>query len=174
MIAEQLWRLTKTNAEWKWGEQEKTAFENLKRAISTKCVGYFRKEWRTVLTVDASPVGLGAVLQQFNPVQPQCCVSRMLNDVERRYSQYEKEALGVVGAVNASGLTFLAELLSSKPTTEQSNLSSQIQDPDHLRVLNGLLRDSANSMTKKTIVQEKQKRLTTFQETRANRPKTSI
>ena len=51
-----------------------------------------------MLTVDASPVDLGAV---FNPEDPNerqvvSCISRMLTEVERRYSQCEKEALGVV------------------------------------------------------------------------------
>lgn len=100
-IAEPLWSLTKANVDWKRGEVESAAFDALKRAISTKCVGYFKKNWTTVLTVDASPVGLGAVLQQFDPRNPKerqvvSCISRMLTDVERRYSQCEKEALGVV------------------------------------------------------------------------------
>ena len=100
-IAEPLWRLTKTGAVWKWEDEECAAFEAVKRAISTDCVGYFKKDWSTVLTVDASPFGLGAVLQQFNPEDPGqkqvvCCISRMLTEIERRYSQCEKEALGVV------------------------------------------------------------------------------
>ncbi len=60
--AEPLWRLTKSGVKWQWGEAE--------QAASTKCVGYFNKDWCTVVTVDASPVGLGAVLHQYNPVQP--------------------------------------------------------------------------------------------------------
>ena len=65
-------------------------------------------QWRltnrtTVVTVDESPVGLGAVLQQFKPDneierQKVSCISRMLTEVERRYSQCEKETLGVVWA----------------------------------------------------------------------------
>ena len=52
----------------------------------------------TNLIADASPVGLGAVLTQ---VQGGCervvaYASRNLTDVERRYSQTEKEALGLV------------------------------------------------------------------------------
>ena len=49
---------------------EQDALNSLKRAISTKFVGYFNKNWCTVATVDASPVGLGAVLQQYNPINP--------------------------------------------------------------------------------------------------------
>ena len=94
-------KLTKTGVEWKSGAEEQAAFDALKQAITTKCVGYFNKEWKSILTVDASPVSLGAVLLQYNPKDPTqrhmvCCVSRMLTDVERRYSQCEKEALGVV------------------------------------------------------------------------------
>ena len=62
--AEPLWKLTKTGGVWKWGAKEQAAFDALKRAITTKCVGYFNKEWKSILKFDASPVGLGAVLQQ--------------------------------------------------------------------------------------------------------------
>ena len=66
-----------------------------------RCVGYFRKDWETEAISDASPVGLGGVICQYNSVDPTqrhivCIVSRLLTDVERRYSQVEKEALGVV------------------------------------------------------------------------------
>ena len=66
-----------------------------------RCVGYFRKDWETEAISDASPVGLGGVIYQYNSVDPTqrhivCIVSRLLTDVEKRYSQVEKEALGVV------------------------------------------------------------------------------
>jgi hypothetical protein len=53
----------------------------------------------TQLTVDASPVGIGAVLTQSSAsgdIYPVLYASRSLSDVERRYSQTEKEALAVV------------------------------------------------------------------------------
>lgn len=52
------------------------------------------------MIVDASPVGLGAVLiqQVDNEKQVVAYASRCLTDVERRYSQAEKEALGLVWA----------------------------------------------------------------------------
>ena len=49
------------------GEIEQNAFDAIKELISTKCMGYFRKDWETELISDASPVGLGAVICQFNP-----------------------------------------------------------------------------------------------------------
>ena len=97
-IAAPLWTFTSDGAPWKWGEVEQKAFEGLKEAISTRCTAYFNTEWRTEMTVDASPVGLGAVLSQINPKDEKdrdfvCFASRLLTDVERRYSQCEKEAL---------------------------------------------------------------------------------
>ncbi len=52
----------------------------------------------TQLRVDASPVGLGAILTQTQQgvVRPVAYASRTLTPVERRYSQTEREALAVV------------------------------------------------------------------------------
>lgn len=52
------------------------------------------------MIVNASPVGLGAVLTQSDPKNQNdkqiiMYVSRSLNETERKYSQIEKEALGV-------------------------------------------------------------------------------
>ena len=71
------------------------------QAISTDCVAYSDKTWYMELTIDASPVGLGAVLGQIDPNDPKrrrivCFASRLLTDVESRYSQCEKEALAAV------------------------------------------------------------------------------
>lgn len=52
----------------------------------------------TKISSDASPTGLGAVLLQHsqNNWRNMAYVSRVLTDVESRYSQIEKEALGIV------------------------------------------------------------------------------
>jgi hypothetical protein len=64
-------------------------------------VGYFDLKWHTCLTVDASPVGLAAVLTQQNPegLNDQkviIYISRKLTETEQRYSQIEKESLAIV------------------------------------------------------------------------------
>ena len=64
-------------------------------------MAYFNRKLKTELIGDASPVGLSAVLAQVNPEDNKdrryvCFASRLLTDVERRYSQCEKEALGAV------------------------------------------------------------------------------
>ena len=54
----------------------------------------------TTVIADASPVGLGAVLAQEEDgiLRPISFASRALSDVEKRYSQTEKEALALVWA----------------------------------------------------------------------------
>jgi hypothetical protein len=84
--------------------------------ISTKCMGYFRKDWETELISDASPVGLGAVICQFNPADPMqghivCVISRLLTETERRYSQAEKEALGVVWSCEKAAIWLIGSHL---------------------------------------------------------------
>ena len=53
--------------------------------------------------VDASPYGLGAILtqkQKSGEFRPVAYASRTLTPVERRYSQTEREALGVYWGIN--------------------------------------------------------------------------
>ena len=76
----------------------KWAFNKVKQSISEEGMSFFNKDWKTVLTVDASLVGLGAVLSQVSPDDPKdrrliAFASRRLTDTESRYSQCEKEAL---------------------------------------------------------------------------------
>ena len=92
--------LTKSGVAWRWGKPESDSFNELKQRLSDKKVlAYFSQTAETQLVVDASPVGLGAVLLQRQPnglFQPIEYASRSLTDVERRYSQTEREALAVV------------------------------------------------------------------------------
>jgi len=79
------------------------------------------------MTVDASPVGLGAVLRQQNPANPSerhivALASRALTDVERRYSQIEKEALAIVWACERLQLY----LLGRKFQLETDNKALQL------------------------------------------------
>ena len=55
---------------------------------------YFDPSKQSKLVVDASPVGLGAILMQEGKVISYA--SKTLSDVESRYSQTEKEALAIV------------------------------------------------------------------------------
>ena len=102
-IADPLWFLTKNDVRWHWDESEQESFDKIKQALVSN-IAYFRLDWKTQVTVDASPVGLGIVLTQYDPNNPSdrqivMYISRSLSRCERKYSQIEKEALAVVWAL---------------------------------------------------------------------------
>ena len=102
-ISEPLRRLTHQNQPWNWSSEQDHALEQLKLALTSAPVtSYFNHERDTEISVDASPVGLGAVLTQTdNATGKQHVItyaSRSLTEVEQRYSQTEREALAVVWA----------------------------------------------------------------------------
>ena len=104
-ISYPLRELTKKNALFQWTPQHQASFEKKIKHILTSdaTVAYFDPYKETELTTDASPVGLSAILCQRTPGQNDrrviAYVSRALSDVERRYSQTEKEALAIVWAI---------------------------------------------------------------------------
>ena len=63
-------------------------------------MSHFNPSAEAQLKVDASPFGLGTVLLQGSgdDVRPIAYASRTVTDVERRYSQTEREALAIVWA----------------------------------------------------------------------------
>ena len=66
-------------------------------------MGYFDVNRDTFVTVDASPVGISAILTQSKSGSDEYTViayaSRALSDVKKRYSQTEKEALSIIWSV---------------------------------------------------------------------------
>ena len=66
-------------------------------------MAYFDKQKETLVTVDASPVGVSAILSQktkrMDDENIVAYASRALTDVEKRYSQTEKEALAIIYGV---------------------------------------------------------------------------
>ena len=99
--AEPLRKLTRQSIPFSWGQEQKRAFEQLKEKLANaKTLAYFDKDAKTEVIADASPVGLGAILiqEQQGVKRVVAYASRSLTDVERRYSQTEKEALGLVWA----------------------------------------------------------------------------
>jgi hypothetical protein len=100
-IAEPLRRLTRKGAKFLWEREQDDAFKKLKELMAKACtLAYFDPKATTKVVADASPVGLGAVLiqEQGKDQRVICYASRSLSDVERRYSQTEKEALALVWA----------------------------------------------------------------------------
>lgn len=87
-----------------WTANEDEEFESLRNisAYAIKRLGYYSSQDRTELFVDASPIGLGAILVQFNSLSvPRvvACASKSLTATEQNYPQTHKEALAVVWGV---------------------------------------------------------------------------
>lgn len=97
-LTEPLRKLTKSDVPWQWTKHEQQAFENLKHALTgCRVMAYFDASQHTEVIVDASPIGIGAILTQNGRVI--CYASRALTGVEQRYSQIDREMLAVVFGV---------------------------------------------------------------------------
>ena len=82
--------LTKKNIKFKWTYQHQQAFETLTQALtSAQVMAYFDITKETLVTIDASPVGISAILGQCvkrtNEYRVVAYASRALTAVERRY-----------------------------------------------------------------------------------------
>ena len=96
-ITEPLRYLTKQTSEWRWGAKEAASFQKVKASLEESATNaYFDMKKDIEIVVDASPVGLAALLVQEERVVTYA--SRALTGVEARYSQTEREALAVVWA----------------------------------------------------------------------------
>lgn len=87
-----------------WTEIEEEEFQFLKNQAlkSIQKLGYFNHVDETELYVDASPIGLGAVLVQYNSEgDPRiiACASKSLTPAEKKYPHTQKEALAIVWGV---------------------------------------------------------------------------
>lgn len=101
-IAEPLQRLTKDNVPFVWEQDQQEAFCELQKRLHTPPVlGHFDEDSDTELHTDASNVGLGAVLVQWQDGAERVIAyaSRTLSPAERNYSTTEKECLAVVWAI---------------------------------------------------------------------------
>ncbi len=102
-VTEPLRALIEKNVKFVWTDEHDRALQQLKDSLSAHVVGaYFDTNKHSQLIVDASPVGLGAVLAQTDE-HGNCKVvsyaSRSLTPTEQRYSQIEREALAITWAV---------------------------------------------------------------------------
>ena len=102
-VSDPLWKLTRADTEFIWNIEQQKAFDSIKAMMtSAPVLVYHSLGAKTRLTTDASPVGLGAVVEQeqtdgsFKPVW---YASRSLSATERRYSQFEREVLGIIWVV---------------------------------------------------------------------------
>lgn len=95
--------LLKKGAKFEWRESQQHAFDKMKCELSSERVlAHFDPRAQLILSVDAGPNGLGAVLAQRSldgVERPLSFASRSLSVSEKNYSQIQKEATAIVFGV---------------------------------------------------------------------------
>lgn len=95
--------LLRAGVTWHWGESQQCAFDKVKKELaSDRLLAHFDPSMPLVLTVDAGPSGLGAVLSHVNNKgceRPIAFASRSLSVSEKVYSQIQKEATAIIFGV---------------------------------------------------------------------------
>ena len=101
-LSQALRELVSTKRSWVWGPAQQEAFTRVKEELTKPSVlAIYDPEAQTRVSADASMYGLGSVLLQKSPEghwKPVLYASRAMTETERRYAQFEKEALAVTWA----------------------------------------------------------------------------
>ncbi|GBL78064.1 Retrovirus-related Pol polyprotein from transposon 297 [Araneus ventricosus] len=103
-IARPLSDLLKKDRKFKFGEEERISFNQLKLMLAEKPVlRIYNPNYETELHTDSSLEGYGAILMQKSPddknFHPTYYMSKKTTAAEKKYSSYELEALAVIEAV---------------------------------------------------------------------------
>ena len=98
-----LYRLLDMAVKWRWHKEEEDSFREAKELlISTKLLVHFDPDKELILTCDASPYGVGAVLahkEKDGTERPISYGFRSLMMAETKSSQLDKEGLAIIFAV---------------------------------------------------------------------------
>jgi len=127
-LAEPLRNLTRKGVDFEWSKACQVAFDALKSQIgSPQVLAVFNPNCETILTTDASKVGLGAVLSQLQDgkERPIAFAAHTLIQRERNYSTPERECLACVW-----GCEYFEKFLLGAPfllRTDQNSLKTLLQ-----------------------------------------------
>ena len=103
MVLNPLLRLLKKGTKWSWGKPQDEAFQKSKGMLQSSAVlVHYDASKELILSCDASPYGVGAVLSHQmadGKERPIAFASRTLTPAEKNYSQLDKEALSVIFGV---------------------------------------------------------------------------
>ena len=98
-----LYQLLQKGRKWGWEKEQQEAFAKAKALLkSPKLLVHYDINKELILTCDASPVGLGAVLShrmEDGSERPIAYASRTLAPAEKKYAHIDKEALAIVYGV---------------------------------------------------------------------------
>jgi hypothetical protein len=98
LICAPISRLMSPKTDFVWGPEQDSAFDRIKRLMSTSPVRYIYDPTKPCeLHTDASGIGIGAIL--FQERHPIGYYSRRLCDAETRYSATELECLAVIDSI---------------------------------------------------------------------------
>lgn len=96
-------RLLNKDVQWSWGTAQRNAFQILKQQLmSAEVLVHYNPELPLILSCDASPYGVGAVLahrMNDGTERPVAFASRSLAPAEKNYSQLDREGLSVIFGV---------------------------------------------------------------------------
>ncbi|OMJ16744.1 Transposon Tf2-11 polyprotein, partial [Smittium culicis] len=103
VLADPLYKLLRKDEVYIWNKNQEKSFNTLKALVSTapilKAPNYTKNPGKFILTVDASPVGAGGVLQQEDEKgdrKPCRFESYCFSARERRYSQIKRELFAMM------------------------------------------------------------------------------
>lgn len=94
-----LYELLRADSKFVWDHSCSKSMDELKNILmSENCLAHYNPDERLKLIVDASPVGVGAILMQIdakNVDKPIEFASRTLSQAEKNYSQLDREAVAI-------------------------------------------------------------------------------
>ena len=103
------------NTPWKRTEEHESVFQKLKTFLTSDTeLTNPNKKHHIFITVEASLIGLGAVLFQFNEenkIKVISCNSRILNPQEQKLSTLYREILGIVHALQFYDFLIIGSLI---------------------------------------------------------------
>ncbi|KAI0991662.1 hypothetical protein K3495_g16525 [Podosphaera aphanis] len=123
IIARPLINLLKKNTVYRWGSDEQSAFDSLKKSFtSAPTLAFFDYSKQTVLETDASDWASGGVLSQYDDnkvLRPVAYFSSKHNSAECNYEIYDKELLAIIKCLEEwrPELQVLQDFKSTKPKT---------------------------------------------------------
>ena len=98
-----LHHLLMKHTKWAWADAQEKAFQEVKKQLtSSPLLAHYDPKKEVILSCDASPYGIGAVLSHImedGTEHPIAFASRSLSVAEKNYSQLEREGLSIVFGV---------------------------------------------------------------------------
>lgn len=104
ILLQPLYELLKKGSKWEWTQQCARAFQKIKKELaSPKVLTHYDPNKELILSCDASPYGLGAMIShtmEDGSEQPIAFASRSLSSAEMGYEQIHREAAAIIFGVN--------------------------------------------------------------------------